>query len=121
MSTEDPKLPPGEFQRRSIQNDWKGGSEFAPFHRQASHIRPDYRDGWNDCYSAAQKRIAELEVELASRRTYRASVFEEAAKVCEEIDPVIYRHGGETHDDAAGTRRACIDAIRALATKTLEG
>lgn len=32
---------------------WKGGDEFAPFHPSASHIRPDYRDGWNACYAAA--------------------------------------------------------------------
>lgn len=32
---------------------WKLGNEFLPFHPQASHIRPDYRDGWNDCFRAA--------------------------------------------------------------------
>jgi hypothetical protein len=29
---------------------WKSGNEFAPFHPQASHVPPDYRDGWNACY-----------------------------------------------------------------------
>jgi hypothetical protein len=29
---------------------WKCGDEFLPFHPQASHVPPDYRDGWNRCY-----------------------------------------------------------------------
>lgn len=32
---------------------WKHGNEFAPFHPSASHIPPDYRDGWNACYRVA--------------------------------------------------------------------
>ncbi len=32
---------------------WKLGNEFAPFHPDASHISPDYRDGWNACYRAS--------------------------------------------------------------------
>lgn len=32
---------------------WKLGNEFAPFHPDASHVSPDYRDGWNDCHRAA--------------------------------------------------------------------
>jgi hypothetical protein len=37
---------------------WKLGNEFAPFHPDASHVSPDYRDGWNACYRAAAKFIA---------------------------------------------------------------
>ena len=33
---------------------WKCGSEFLPYHPSASHGPPDYRDGWNQCYAAAQ-------------------------------------------------------------------
>ncbi len=29
---------------------WKVGDEFLPFHPQASHVRPDFRDGWNRCF-----------------------------------------------------------------------
>jgi truncated hemoglobin YjbI len=38
---------------------WKSGNEFLPFHRQASHIDPSYRDGWNACFAEAQKAIDE--------------------------------------------------------------
>lgn len=34
---------------------WKSGGEFAPYHPQASHVSPDYRDGWNHCYAAAKR------------------------------------------------------------------
>ena len=34
-------------------NRFKTGDEFLPFHRKASHVGADYRDGWNDCYAAA--------------------------------------------------------------------
>lgn len=39
---------------------WKLGDEFLPFHPQASHVPPDYRDGWNRCYFMAIKRAAAL-------------------------------------------------------------
>lgn len=42
-------------------------------------------------------------------------VLEAGADACEEIEPVTYRFGGELHDDAASTRRACVAALRALA------
>lgn len=29
---------------------WKSGNEFLPYHPSASHVRPDYRDGWNACW-----------------------------------------------------------------------
>lgn len=32
---------------------WKVGNEFAPYHPDASHVDPQYRDGWNACYRAA--------------------------------------------------------------------
>lgn len=37
----------------AVPRTWKVGNEFSPFHPQASHVSPDYRDGWNDCYAAA--------------------------------------------------------------------
>ncbi len=36
---------------------WKHGNEFLPFHKQASHVNPDYRDGWNACYEMASQTI----------------------------------------------------------------
>lgn len=38
---------------------WKCGDEFLPFHPQASHIEPAYRDGWNRCYWMAATRDSE--------------------------------------------------------------
>ncbi|MBB6578979.1 putative membrane protein [Comamonas odontotermitis] len=32
---------------------WKCGNEYLPYHPDASHVDPSYRDGWNDCYLAA--------------------------------------------------------------------
>ncbi|WP_313329446.1 hypothetical protein [Comamonas sp.] len=29
---------------------WKCGNEYLPYHPDASHVDPAYRDGWNDCY-----------------------------------------------------------------------
>lgn len=45
-------------------DQWKSGDEFAAFHPQASHVDPDYRDGWNACHAQATARIEELQAEL---------------------------------------------------------
>lgn len=37
---------------------FKSGNEFLPYHPQASHVSPAYRDGWNDCYRAARASLA---------------------------------------------------------------
>ena len=37
---------------------WKAGDEFLPYHPQASHVSPDYRDGWNACFLAAKTSAA---------------------------------------------------------------
>jgi hypothetical protein len=37
---------------------WNTGGDFLPFHRQASHVSPAYRDGWNDCYEMARAYMA---------------------------------------------------------------
>lgn len=31
------------------------GNEYKPFHPSASHVRPEWRDGWNACFVAAIK------------------------------------------------------------------
>lgn len=36
----------------TVPEGWKLGDELAPFHPDASHVEPGYRDGWNDCYRA---------------------------------------------------------------------
>lgn len=41
-------------ERENPAQKWKFGDEYLPFHPQASHVNPDYRDGWNRAYWAAQ-------------------------------------------------------------------
>lgn len=33
---------------------WKCGNELLPYHPQASHVHPEYREGGNHCYAAFQ-------------------------------------------------------------------
>lgn len=40
---------------------WKTGNECAPYHPQASHVSPEYRDGWNACYRACQPQAQQSE------------------------------------------------------------
>lgn len=40
---------------------FKIGKGFYPYEPSASHIPPDYRDGWNACFDASLIRITELE------------------------------------------------------------
>lgn len=50
---------------------WKFGNEFAPYHPQASHCNPDYRDGWNHCYRAAEAAIKDRDAEIERLRAAR--------------------------------------------------
>lgn len=49
-------------------NQYKSGNEFLPYHPQASHTPPDFRDGWNACFSEAKIRIDQLQAENQSLR-----------------------------------------------------
>lgn len=40
-------------QREQPAQQWKSGDEFLPYHPDASHVDPQFRDGWNACYRAA--------------------------------------------------------------------
>ena len=46
----------------------KTGDDFAPYHPNASHIEPGYRDGWNACYKMAEAEIERLRAELERER-----------------------------------------------------
>lgn len=37
--------------------EWKTGDEFLPFHPDASHVSPDFRDGWNACYMSGSVNL----------------------------------------------------------------
>ena len=39
------------------------GNEYKPFHPSASHVRPEWRDGWNACYVAAIRAAAAVDVQ----------------------------------------------------------
>lgn len=51
-----------------MSDKWKVGNEFAPYHPNASHVEPGYRDGWNACYKMATAAFADacasLEAEI---------------------------------------------------------
>lgn len=47
---------------------WKIGNEFAPFHPDASHVEPGYRDGWNACYAAMNDERDRLRAENEALR-----------------------------------------------------
>jgi hypothetical protein len=36
---------------------WKTGDELLPFHPDASHVSPDFRDGWNACYAVGSMNL----------------------------------------------------------------
>lgn len=43
---------------------YKVGNEFLQYHASASHVRPDFRDGWNACFAEAAIRISKLQDDL---------------------------------------------------------
>lgn len=47
-----------------MTDQFKAGNEFLPYHPQASHVDPQYRDGWNHCYLLATAEVASLEARL---------------------------------------------------------
>lgn len=40
------------------RSQWKCGNEYAPYHPSASHVDPQYREGWNACYQAGRASVA---------------------------------------------------------------
>lgn len=90
---------------------FKVGNEFAPYHRDASHVDPAYRDGWNACYydaiedvipakdaalASAQERIEALEAEKAAlldllkkARSHLNADWDDEARVIAVIDAVM--------------------------------
>jgi len=43
----------GEIRRDLKSSAYCVGNEYKPFHPRASHVRPEWRDGWNACFVAA--------------------------------------------------------------------
>ena len=43
----------GEIRRDLKSSAYCVGNEYKPFHPSASHVRPEWRDGWNACFVAA--------------------------------------------------------------------
>ncbi len=54
-------------------SNWKVGRELAPFHPDASHVEPGYRDGWNDCYTAMTAERDELRRQLDPMGEYTSA------------------------------------------------
>ena len=85
-------------------DQFKVGSEFKPYHRDASHVEAYYRDGWNDCYYDAIEVIEEKDAALASAKE-RIEALEAALR--------LVAHSGkfQCFDDAAW------DAVNAALTQ----
>jgi len=77
-------------EQNELPSKWKAVDEFAAFHPHASHVDPDYRDGWNHCHAAATARIAELEQQVrelkadAERHKNAADIFAAALQLVRE-------------------------------------
>lgn len=60
--------PHPERQPVSEPTRWKVGNELAPYHTDASHVEPGYRDGWNACYWAMREgEPTEAQIEWPAR------------------------------------------------------
>lgn len=69
-----------QLAQRQVPADgkWKCGNEYLPFHPSASHVNPDYRDGWNDCYRASptppqpikRKPLSDQQIEALRKKTF---------------------------------------------------
>jgi hypothetical protein len=80
---------------------WKCGAEFLPFHPQASHVPPDYRDGWNHCYDAAKKQAAQPEpnVKHALGEAVAALYFDDRSDYETALWQIVSGLGGEEATD----------------------
>lgn len=88
----------------SDQQAWKCGNEFLPYHRSASHVNPDHRDGWNACFAMAHSRI---EADETLMRTMLDAL--------ESCDPGDFSTGHVIH--ASYNEAAVEAAITALRTR----
>ncbi len=99
---------PLQFKIAALGPPWKLMTEFLPFHPSASHVSPEYRDGWNYCYLAAKAEID---------------------KVCEAIEGSLWvvvaaervacaRHLETMHEQAAGEHNYYAVAARQLRERT---
>ena len=92
---------------------YKVGNEFAPFHPSASHVEPDYRDGWNACYELATKEIERLTAERDELRRQFAEAEQDAeryrwlrneASTARKCDPMVCIYPLDEQDLIDGDR-----------------
>lgn len=65
-------------------SNWKVGRELAPFHPDASHVEPGYRDGWNACYAVAAAEIEKLRAAVTALAEIVQYKRVNLARYCEE-------------------------------------
>jgi truncated hemoglobin YjbI len=87
-----------------MSDQWKCGNEFLPYHRSASHVNPDHRDGWNACFAVARSRIEADE-----------ALMRQAADVMEQV---ARDFDGCYADHELKPVRAAITALRTRLEKT---
>jgi hypothetical protein len=97
-----------------LKAQWKCGNEFAPFHPQASHVDPSYRDGWNHCHAVATATIASLREELERVRK-DAERYQWLRENCLdwEVDGE-HRWGALHFDNSSGSEGIFADAPESL-------
>lgn len=77
-----------------MSEQWKlGRFDFLPFHPAASHINPDYRDGWNHCFKAAEQLRQE-------NKTLRGAL--------ERIDKIVGEYTGVAFREISTEARAAL-------------
>lgn len=81
-------------------SNFKVGNEFLPFHHQASHVTPDWRDGWNACYQAAiasrdplYRATSKLMAQLGAfgEITTRSPLADDVMNALHDIDGGVYQ------------------------------
>lgn len=103
----DTPTPSQAAEKAEMPVRWKFGDEFAPYHPQASHCNPDYRDGWNHCYRAAEAQLAEMRAEVERLKSVIAEHNAECISQCE-----ARKAAGTTQCPMKGYRRNCSDCPR---------
>jgi hypothetical protein len=81
---------------------YKVGNELFPYHPQASHVNPDYRDGWNACFKAMLAASPTPPVQPDARA-------EMAQKWCWWLGDAESFHIADTESDAHGEAQCLID------------
>lgn len=91
---------------RDQPNVWKLGNELAPYHPDASHVEPRYRDGWNACFVACSEVVGRLN----AQREADHAVIDDALNALSAVSSVDDIDLGEYTNLAGTSLRDVVDA-----------